>query len=148
MTDGGELGMVSENGGLEVPCAPLGDILTRYTNSSQQRIDLWILDVEGHEMEALAGVDFNETHVDVVLVEDVWLTPMPRVLDLFMGRHDFFKLQQLPNDSVFVRRGSAALTAATPITYYPDFDADLELNANWARQPRTRVQLTKAWGFT
>lgn len=33
-------------GGAPVNCAPLSDLLARYAGSAQQRVDVWILDVE------------------------------------------------------------------------------------------------------
>ena len=34
------------------------------------RIDVWILDVEGAEEEVLLGMDFNRVHVDVIVMEN------------------------------------------------------------------------------
>jgi hypothetical protein len=147
MTTQGTVSKVIESGGAEVPCAPIHDILERYTNGTRQHVDLWILDVEGHEMNVLGGTDFSRTQVDVMVIEDVWLRPMPRMLDVLMGRNGFIKYQQLVIDSVFVRRGSTgALSDSTP-WMPPSFDTDLQFHIQWGNKPVTQAELKQAWGM-
>ena len=46
--------------GPKISCAPLEDLLARYAGSADQVVDLWILDVEGYEMQVLQGTNFSE----------------------------------------------------------------------------------------
>jgi hypothetical protein len=46
--------------GPKISCAPLEDLLGRYAGSADQVVDLWILDVEGYEMQVLQGTNFSE----------------------------------------------------------------------------------------
>jgi FkbM family methyltransferase len=39
------------------------------------RLDVWILDVEGAEEEVLLGTDFNEVHIDAVVMENDGINP-------------------------------------------------------------------------
>jgi len=49
-----------------VPCRPLGPLLSMF---GVTHIDLWVLDVEGAELEVLKTFDFNAVTVDVVCIE-------------------------------------------------------------------------------
>lgn len=101
MTMQGSGSAIAGSGGLTVQCAPIGDILARYTSGAQSHIDLWILDVEGHGMTVIKGTNFSETPVDVMLIEDFWQVAVPRTLDVLMGQNNFIKLHQLAIDSIF-----------------------------------------------
>jgi hypothetical protein len=139
---------VAANGEVQVQCAPLHDILARYTNGTRQHVDLWILDVEGHEMTVLAGTDFNKTQVDVMVIEDMWLPPFPRVLDMELGMKGFIKFQQLAIDSVFVRRSSTTvLQSLAPTWFPPSFQADMQFYITRAQDPGQQAALKKSWGL-
>lgn len=49
-----------------MPCRPLSAILALFGIS---HIDLWVLDMEGAELEALKTFDFAAVSVDVIVVE-------------------------------------------------------------------------------
>lgn len=141
----GPVSAIAGTSGLAVRCAPIGDILARYADRSH--IHLWILDVEGHEMEVLKGTNFSERQIDVMLVEDFWQTAVPRTLDVLMGRNNFVKLHQLAIDSVFVRRGTAAARSSQPFWYPPSFEEDVQQYVEFAKQAPIQEQLKRAWGW-
>jgi FkbM family methyltransferase len=58
---------VVASGGIQVPCSPLGEIL-RSVRAPRQ-IDYLSLDVEGHELIALQGIDFDYYTVLMITVE-------------------------------------------------------------------------------
>jgi hypothetical protein len=147
MTAQGAVSEVSEGGPVEVQCAPIADILARYTNSTRNHVDLWILDVEGYELTVLEATDFSITHVDVMLIEDWWLHPRPSSLDVAMGVKGFIKFQQLAVDSVYLRR-NASLTPANPTWLYPKFQDDQKWAHGWANSASMQAALKKGWGWT
>ena len=53
-------------GKLEIHCGPLQHYLDKL---GFHHIDFWSLDVEGSELKVLETVDFDRTHVDVIIVE-------------------------------------------------------------------------------
>jgi len=50
----------------EVQCIPFKDIMRKL---EIRHIDIWVLDVEGGELQVLQGTDFQEVEIDVILVE-------------------------------------------------------------------------------
>jgi len=68
---------VRPQGTIEVPLTTLDEILTE--TEAPSPIDLLAVDVEGHEVEVLRGLDFARFHPRLVLVEDL-------VLDLRLHR--------------------------------------------------------------
>lgn len=130
-----------------INCAPLSDILARYAGSAKQRVDLWILDVEGFEMKILEGTNFADINVDAVMVEDLLMLPKPDVLDLVMVKNGFLKFAELALDSVFVRRGHPAAISNMPMWYPPGFDKEVELKTQHVRTNLCGY-LKKAWGAT
>jgi hypothetical protein len=64
-------------GGPKISCA----LLARYAGSAGQVVDLWILDVEGYEMQVLQGTNFIEVGGSVVMPVSTlkplagWLVP-------------------------------------------------------------------------
>lgn len=52
--------------GPTIHCAPLSDLLARYAGSAEQVVDLWILDVEGYEMQVLQGTNFSQVRTSKV----------------------------------------------------------------------------------
>lgn len=91
MSIGGVSSAIIQGGALSVQCAPISDILARYAGADQNSIDLWILDVEGHDMQVLKGTDLQQTNVSVMLIEDAWQQPHPRPLDIYMGQNNYTK---------------------------------------------------------
>ena len=58
----------------EVPCGPMSSLFSPFQDSARQKdkklhIDLWSLDVEGSEFEAVVTVDWSEVHIDVIIIE-------------------------------------------------------------------------------
>ncbi len=49
-----------------IPCRPLSALLALFGIT---HIDLWVLDLEGAELEALKTFDFSAVSVDVIVVE-------------------------------------------------------------------------------
>ena len=66
------------------------------------RVDLWSLDVEGHELVVLQSVNFGAVDVGVLLVEDYSIST--RLLDKLLSERGYNKYHQLPVDTVHVRR--------------------------------------------
>jgi hypothetical protein len=147
MQAGGAGSTVSSGGGLDVQCAPIEDILARYTDNLQKHIDLWVLDVEGHELQVLQGTNFSATRVDVMLIEDVWLPKFPTMLDMTMDRNNFIKFSQLVIDAVYVRRDSTFVRPPSPVWYPPQWEDDVQANIRWAKGPASKAQLKKSWGL-
>lgn len=55
------------DGPMDTPCTRLVDILDR--NAAPPTIDYLSIDVEGHEIEVLAGMDFDRWHVRCITIE-------------------------------------------------------------------------------
>jgi FkbM family methyltransferase len=91
----------------EVKCLPLGDMLKLSSNASRNEIDLWSLDVEGHELTVLEGTNFKTVHVSSMLIENSHINQCK--LDAIMWRKGFHKYEQLIIDGVYLRNGTAAL---------------------------------------
>ena len=85
--------------GDEISCNTLTSML-----GEQRKVDLWSLDVEKHELEVLNSVNFESIEVSVLIVEDFWL-PYGLLDSLLLnGKSGFFKMTQMPIDSVFVHK--------------------------------------------
>lgn len=84
----------------EIRCAPLHIILAPLCVS---HIDLWILDVEGAELDVLQGVDFERIEIDVISAEAADNSPVKNALVIklleskgfvhegYLGRNDWFR---------------------------------------------------------
>jgi hypothetical protein len=59
-----------------------------------------VLDLEGAELEALRGLDFNMCHVDSILIEVRELQPV----DEFLTAHGFRREAQFSYHDYFYRR--------------------------------------------
>lgn len=64
--DPSDLGTDSEEHSLPVKCSPLSSILASLGRTT---VDLWVLDVEGAELEVLESLDFSAVTVNVVCTE-------------------------------------------------------------------------------
>lgn len=82
---------------LSVPCRPLHGMLA---DVGRTHVDLWVLDVEGHEGVILNGVNWDKVQFSALLVEDnkQW----QRMLDYRMSMRGYMKLHQLAIDSLYV----------------------------------------------
>ena len=116
--DGGISGHVTAGGGLK--CLPLETML-----GARSHIDLWSLDVEGHELEVLSTVDFTKISVSVLLVEDFWVAQ--RLLDeaiLNAPGSGLSKTHQFAIDSLFMHRNMAFPSKPWyPMNWQDDMDS-------------------------
>jgi len=81
-------------------CVRLGDELLR---RGWAHVDLLSLDVEGHELETLLGVDFTRVHIDFILSE----SPQVEVLLRPLG-YEPSRLKFGGGDVLWARPGHAA----------------------------------------
>jgi hypothetical protein len=87
-----------------VPCRPLGPLLSMF---GVAHIDLWVLDVEGAELEVLKTFDFRAITVDVVCIEQDGGNPAKdAAVRELMDKEGFIldAMNQVRNDW-YVRRG-------------------------------------------
>lgn len=91
-------GFVSENGEKTISCLSLADLMQQFHIN---HVDLWSLDVEGHEVDILNATNFDELSIDYLLVEDFWVKQ--RDLDLVMTRNGYSKIFQLAIDSIYMK---------------------------------------------
>jgi hypothetical protein len=87
-----------------VPCRRLSSILALFAIS---HIDLWILDMEGAEMEALNTFDFSAVTVDVIAVELDGSNPVKDAevrAFILSKKYDLFDKADMNNDW-YVRKG-------------------------------------------
>jgi FkbM family methyltransferase len=92
---------------IPVPCRPLsqliGDIgLIHYLD----------IDVEGHELEVLKGINFAAVEIRIIGVEVTDHSPQQRVIDGFLANKGFTPFLQLESDR-FYSAGSELPSAAT-----------------------------------
>lgn len=71
---------------------------------TRKKIDFWSLDVEKHELEVLKTIDYETIEISVLLVEDFWHPVGQMDVFLLNGKTGFFKMSQLPIDSVYVHK--------------------------------------------
>lgn len=98
-------------------------------------------------MQVLSGTDLRTTPATVLLIEDFWLQPVPRTLDVYLGQNGYIKFHQMAIDSVFVQKDFAVDVLRQPTWYPPQFDADVQFHVNWVKQTSTQTALKAAWGF-
>lgn len=85
--------------GTPVTCRSLSDMLIR-AGVRKNNIDLWSLDIEGFEMNALTSIEWHKLSFNVILIEDFWISN--RNLDHFLTQKGYTKVAQLPIDSVWL----------------------------------------------
>ena len=105
-------------------------MLKRSVNPNQEVIDLWSLDVEGHEMTVLNAVDLTRNPVRAMLVEDFWINS--RDLDYLLYDKGCKKLRPLAIDSLYVPKDMPE-----PLEFwYPDrFFEHVEFHQEWRKLP-------------
>ena len=117
--DGGVGAFVTDGGSM--PCLPLQTMLAEA--GMRSHIDLWSLDVEGHELEVLSSVDYAKISVSVLLVEDFWV--VQRLLDetiLNAPGSGLVKVHQFAIDSLYMHRNMSF----PPKPWYPvNWQADM-----------------------
>jgi FkbM family methyltransferase len=97
---------------IRVPCEPLSEII-----GDLKLIHYLDIDVEGHELAVLQGIDFSRVEIRIIGVEVSEGTPNCREIDAFLLEKNFYPFTQLHSDR-FYNFGSLvpsmeALTAST-----------------------------------
>jgi len=117
-------------GASQVRCRPLSAFL-KAVGAEEKPVDLWSLDVEGHEMTVLqGGVRFEQ--IRMILMENFWLST--RNSDYFLAQAGYVKWAQLAIDGLFVRRESDTW-------YPPNWDHDWEQNHGYRIKPEVYAAL-------
>jgi FkbM family methyltransferase len=93
------------NHSVEVNCSTLEQILQE--NEISEKIDFWILDIEGHELEALRGANFKTRNISSILVENNHISGEP--LEKIMSQNGFTKISQLRIDGYYVHKTESNL---------------------------------------
>jgi hypothetical protein len=106
-----------------VECESLHDMLKAVGRDS---VDLWSLDVEGHEMTVLDSVQFNRLHVNVLLIEDFWISA--RDLQALMTAKGYVLFQELAVDAVLAKR---SFPIPENVWYPVNFDKNNKLNQEY-----------------
>lgn len=138
-----EMGSVQEDssdssGLTSVQCSPLKEMLKRI-GKDDNTIDLWSLDVEGHEMQVLNAVDFTQIPVKTIIVEDFWISG--RELDLLLGQSGFIKYHQLPIDSVYLNLNDLDLINSDGKTWYPStFKSAVDQNMKFREMNKQKLK--------
>jgi len=81
-------------------CMPLAKLLAPF---GIKKIDLWILDVEGAELSVLQGMDFNEIHVDAMIIETN--RHAKGIYDVLVGKWGFVLYGCYGPNAVYVHAG-------------------------------------------
>jgi FkbM family methyltransferase len=85
---------------VEVPGCTISDVLD---TAGVGRVDLMILDIEGHELEALRGLDHDRHHVELLVIEMLALSAQRPTFDHLLGdRYEF--VEKLSADDALYRR--------------------------------------------
>lgn len=83
---------------VNVPVATLNNILSKY---KLKKIDLFSLDVEGYELEALSGIDLSIFKPDYILIETIW--NREKILEKMLKYYDIVE-ELSPVDTLFRRK--------------------------------------------
>ena len=118
----------------KVLCEPLDTILDVHSHGRRD-VDLWSLDVEGHEMAVLKTVPWSQISFSAILVETFWLSD--RIIDRFMTELGFAKAQQLAIDSLYVRWNAGNLWRPAR------WDEHWQLNQKYREEMRKLDRLSK-----
>lgn len=118
------------DGNFTVKGRPLAAMLAE---AGIRHVDLWSLDVEGAEMLVLQVIDWDAVDIEVLLIEDFWVSG--RKLDQYLTRKGYDKFFGHAIDSVFRKRHGEELWLP------PTFDAHMK--ANWDFREKSRDQLAK-----
>lgn len=93
---------VKEHGGyineIEVQCYNLNEILKKYSLSV---VDFISLDTEGNELEILKGIDFKQTHIKAIAVENNYNNPE---FNNFLSGRGFEKIKVLDADEIYLNK--------------------------------------------
>merc|ERR1740117_1165051 len=75
-------------------CRSLDDI---FTSTTTKHVDVLSLDIEGHEVQALASVNLRNTRIDIIISEN------PNVKSLLQRAG--YRAQSAAHDHIFLRQG-------------------------------------------
>ena len=90
-----------------VKCMPLKNMLALSKDKNRNSIDLWSLDVEGHEITVLESTNFNDVKVSALLVENSHINQCK--LDAVLWKRGFHKYEQLIIDGVYINNATSVL---------------------------------------
>lgn len=107
--------MIVETGGTEVSTETLTAILKR--ENAPRVIPFLGIDVEGHEMEVLRGIDFGRYRFGCIIVE---ANGRDNAMVRFLGEHGYRYLDRLGVDLYFIGRG---FVPPKPSEIVPDWGA-------------------------
>jgi FkbM family methyltransferase len=130
----GPLGQISSNIVPNVQCSTFSEILEE--NRFPKSIDFWSLDVEGHEMQVLNSINFQDVEIKVLLVEDFWISN--RELDFLMNKKSYIKHQQLAIDSVYVPRSK--FDSSKPVWYPTKYFDHINSNNEFRKQQASKLK--------
>ena len=123
-----------EGGAVTVECAPLGSVLKEHGVS---RVDFLTMDIEGNEMSALRGYEWETIPIDVMLIESAWSS---EVLDMMLSDAGMWRVSDIGYlDDLYVRR--------TPLLKVPGAFAGRLLNWDFLRgeEISSRKSFKRAW---
>jgi hypothetical protein len=96
---------------LSMITSTLTDVLI--SNNIQRNIDFFSLDVEGHELQVLKGLDFELFNIDVICLESPWtsvenekeqIKVFQNDIILFLEKYNYKKISvDFPSDWVFIK---------------------------------------------
>ena len=100
---------------VRIRCNPLHEMLRRAGRTS---VDLWSLDVEGHEPQVLRAVQWANSPVTVLLVEATGTRTAAIDKVIQAGASGLVMEHQLPGDAVFADRSRAGVLPATKLAHF------------------------------
>lgn len=81
---------------ISIPTAPLRTLLQGF-----DRVDYLDIDVEGHEMSVLRGIDFSSVEIRIIGVEAGEGSRKAGEVDVFLGQHGFRPFMQVKSDRFY-----------------------------------------------
>lgn len=85
-----------------VPANTLNKILHKHNISY---VDFFSLDVEGYELEVLSGINFNDTHISLILIETANRPFYQKLVKEYLENKNFEFIKQISgNDDLFINK--------------------------------------------
>ena len=95
----GHIATAQEKGATTVACAPLASVLGEH---GVKHVDFLTIDIEGNEVSALLGYDWEAIPIEMLLIESAWST---EVLDMMLSDAGMWRVSDLSYlDDLYVRR--------------------------------------------
>lgn len=85
----------------EIVCTTLKDVLRAKLGSAHTHFDFMTLDVEGHELPILQGINWNSTVIDVIIIEN----RSPPVVR-YLSEQNYEHFPRIHKDDIWIRKGS------------------------------------------